>query len=188
MQNKKLIISLFSLCLVAIVGLLATVIVFAATSQEIKSGITINYTATEVAGTLTGSYKVGSTSSTETKSVTFTATTDASTIGNLNFTNSPDLSAANKTVVYTYTFKNDSSTSAKMTLSTTLQTNGTNITIKYGKSEADMSLSTPPTDVVVAENEEKSIYVQITIDNTAKNVDLTGSFNIVITNTVEQGA
>ena len=45
MQNKKLIISLFSLCLVAIVGLLATVIVFAATSQEIKSGITINYTA-----------------------------------------------------------------------------------------------------------------------------------------------
>ena len=188
MQNKKLIISLFSLCLVAIVGLLATVIVFAATSQEIKSGITINYTATEVAGTLTGSFKVGSTSSTETKSVTFTATDDASTIGSLDFTNSPDLSAKNKTVVYTYTFKNDSSTSAKMKLSTTLQTNGSNVTIKYGESEDNISLSTSPT-VEVASDGEKSIYVQITIDNTAKNVDLTGSFNIAITNTVaSQGA
>ena len=177
MQNKKLIISLFSLCLVAIVGLLATVIVFAATSQNIESKISINYTATEVAGSLKVEYKVGSNESVTVGTSSFTAITTAGTLDAA----SPELSSDNPTVVFTYTFTNNGGNDAKMTLTDGFKTK-TNMTFQYSTNGTEYS-STLPTNGVTATKDggSASIYVKLTIADTAKNVGISGLYTAVIT-------
>ena len=176
MQNKKLIISLFSLCLVAIVGLLATVIVFAATTQNITSQITISYTATEVAGTLKANYKIGSNEEVSMGQSTFTA--DTAKAGTLT-AKELSLTAANPTVIFTYTFTNASDKTAKMTLTDALTTTD-NVTIQYCD-ELDGTYSAEIPSVTANKNDSASIYVKMTITDKAKNVGLGGQYTVVIT-------
>ena len=173
MKNKKLMISLFSLCLVAIVGLLATVIVFAATSQNITSSITISYTADQVSGSLTAKYTIGTTDTTiGTKS--FSAD---STAGNLTGA-SPTLTAASREVLFTYTFVNKGANTA--TLKLTGSVADSNLTITYSNDNKTFSTTLPSVDV--AGGASGSVYVKMRITDTAKNVGLNSSYNVVISN------
>ena len=181
MQNKKLIISLFSLCLVAIVGLLATVIVFAATSQSIDSNISITYTATEVSGSLTAKYTIG-TKDTPIGTKSFTATTSATG----TWTDAtPTLTASDTVVKFTYTFTNDGSVPATLVLTGSATDENSNIKIEYSKDNTTWTETISTASTTVEGGKSGSVYVRMTIKNTAKNVGLSGSYKVVMTNTTK---
>ena len=179
MQNKKLIISLFSLCLVAIVGLLATVIVFAATSQNIESKISITYTANQVSGSLTAKYTIGTTD-TPIGTKSFTATTSATG----TWTDAtPTLTASNKVVKFTYTFTNNGDNDVTLALTGSATDTNANITIEYSNDDSTWTEKiTSASRTVEGKGESGSVYVRMTIKDTAKNVGLSGSYSVNISN------
>ena len=58
-MKKRTMITLFSLCAVIVIGLLVTVIVLASQTQNLNSNISVSYTATEISGGVSATYKIG---------------------------------------------------------------------------------------------------------------------------------
>lgn len=181
MNNKKLMISLFSLCLVAIVGLLTTVIVLAATNQNINSSISVTYVATNIKGSVKAQYSVAGGDA-----VNFTGGSPAGTISfDAEETVSSTLSSGeiilksdSKYVEFIYTFTNEGtamdvelnsetiSSTANATVEFKVGAEGTYTTLSSTSKPAKQSLSTTTKSVV--------IYVKVTITSTATDMTIKG--------------
>lgn len=182
MKNKKLMISLFSLCLVAIVGLLTTVIVLAAGTQNVKTTINVTYSATNIEGTASAQYKIknGTAVNMTTdgtanggKTVSFKANNKTdnytlSTMGNITLT------ADNNLVEFIYSFTSVEGGSYKATLATT-GFDKNNYTIQYKVSEGNYS-DTLPVNVAVNGTATTTITIKIEIKSSAIDVNASGSF------------
>lgn len=176
MNNKKLMISLFSLCLVAIVGLLTTVIVLAASTQNVNSSINVTYTASEVSGSVSAAYKVKDDAS-ETKftggtggTITFTATTKTSEVGTLKAsTDAITLTSDKNYVEFYYNFTNNGD---KMIVKLAAMPTGTNI-----KFECFVSDSTTGVTSVDETLSGKGSTLKVTFKATIVDTALAASIN-----------
>ncbi len=132
--NKKLMIALFSICLVVIAGLLTTVIVLAAPSANVTSNINISYTAQGIDGSLSAAYVQASTATNEeagialkggdgdSGKVTFTIDNTSAKSGTLAMPENVTVSLENKSIILIYTISNTGS----KTIEATLTYNNTN--------------------------------------------------------------
>lgn len=134
--NKKLMIALFSICLVVIAGLLTTVIVLAAPSANVTSSINISYIASGIDGKLSAAYVQASTATSEeagTKlkggdddsgEVTFSINDSGAKTGNFSLEdNTVTLTPTSKSIILIYTI---TSTGAR----------GITATLKYDDDDA----------------------------------------------------
>ena len=108
--SKRLTIAMFAVLAAIIIGLAATLIVFAATGQNISSSINVSYTAEGIYGKASATYKVGE-NGTETAMKNGTQTEiifNGGVSGNsvLNPENIT-LTSADSYVVFKYTFTNE---------------------------------------------------------------------------------
>ncbi len=181
MKNKKLMISLFSLCLVAIVGLLTTVIVLAAGTQNVNTTINVTYSATNIAGSVSAKYKVANGTAVDmttdgtsngAKTITFAAE-DANANATLSPAGSIALDATNKYVEFTYTFTS-SGDSYKATVAAT-GFDKKNYTIQYKVGDGEYS-DTAASNVEVTSAASATVTIKIEIVNTAIGVNAAGSF------------
>ena len=193
--NKKLMIALFSICLVVIAGLLTTVIVLATQSGKITSSINISYTAVDIQGSVSATYTVENGSPValvngegETE-IVFDAT-DASLTGSLGVQDSNPintLTSTNDSVTFEYTFKNTGSVAYTAVLNYTAAS-ADNIIIEWYNESASggaawetLAQSGNQTITVAgAANAEapvtETFQIRITIDDVAQNVNFSPSF------------
>lgn len=180
MNNKKLMISLFSLCLVAIVGLLTTVIVLAAGTQNVNSSVKIIYTATDIAGSVSMKSTVsGDTAATDMGKHTFAANgTTEGTIAASEITLTSD-----KTYV-TYEIELVSTGDSYYAVLTE-GVSSSNLKVEYSQNGTDFVATNPTADkdFKVDNETNKKIYVKYTIINTAKSVEVNGNISLSLTKT-----
>ena len=179
-SKKKLIIALSSFAFVLVAAVVTVTAVLAAANQAVTSNVSVVYTAKQVAGTVTASYKVGTAGSdTSMGSVTYTGAEapDLSKIltPNANITLTADETADGvtvKPVIFTFTFTNTGSAAYTATLT---YTDGGN---------ADTNLvMTPSANLVsnvitIPANTTTPIVVTLTVNlqNVALNAEFSGSF------------
>ncbi len=180
MNNKKLMISLFSLCLVAIVGLLTTVIVLAAGTQNVNSSVKITYTATDIEGSVSMKSTVsGDTASTDMGKHTFAA--NGTTSGAIN---ASEITLTSEKTYVTYEIEL-ASTGDSYYAVLTESVSGSNLEVKYS-TDGSTFVATNPTaskNFEVTGSEAKTIYVRYTIINTAKSVEVNGNISLSLTKT-----
>lgn len=182
MKNKKLMISLFSLCLVAIVGLLTTVIVLAAGTQNVNTTINVTYSATNIAGTVSAKSKIANQEAVDmttdgaagsAKTITFNAE-DTNANGALNPQGSLALTAENKYIEFIYSFTSITDSRYKASV----VANGfdmKNYTIQYKVGDGEYS-DTAASNVEVNGTATTTVTIKIEIVNTAIAVNAAGSF------------
>lgn len=186
--NKKLMIALFSICLVVIAGLLTTVIVLALPNATIESNIGIKYTVKDIEGSLGASYKVGT--SGEVKPIANTIEFNQSTeeiSGDLSVNDISGLTPTDNYVVFTYTFTND--IALAYTVDVTYTGTNTNWTIEYTVND-DLSTDWKPmtsasqvSDVLTVAGAAddtpttEKLYIRITLDDTTADSTFSGSFS-----------
>ncbi len=186
MNNKKLMISLFSLCLVAIVGLLTTVIVLAAGQGTVQSNFTVKYVATNISGKVKGNYTVGSTtkylyadasktSATNGDEIEFKAD-DKSVSFNLVPAENVVLTADDNYVIFEYTFTN---TGDAYTVKVSSSFTDSNLKVTYGTSKASVEDTTVPT-VEVAANGTSNYYVKIALVSSSVSTEVSGAFTFTM--------
>ena len=184
--NKKWMIALFSICLVVIAGLLTTVIVLASPSQTISSNIGIQYTVRDIDGSMSASYKVG-TSGSDTPIATkieFNQGTD-SISGNFNVPNITGLSPSENYVTFTYTFTNDIALDYTVDFTYT----GTNAdwSVQYTTVEGgsdgwqDMTSGTEVSgqltvDGTTSDPTTKTLYIRVELNDTTADASFSGTF------------
>ena len=188
--NKKLMIALFSICLVVIAGLLTTVIVLATQSGTITSSINISYTATDIQGTASATYTVKNGSPVNLVAKDGSATTITFNAADETLTNSlsipsgspVNLTSANDSVTFTYTFTNTGAAAYNATVNYT-GTDATNFTVQYSTDNSDYQTlvqSEGQTVAVAAGSSEVpttvTFYIRITLADVAQNANFVGSF------------
>lgn len=190
--NKKLMIALFSICLVVIAGLLTTVIVLALPSQTVTSDIGISYIVKDIEGSMSASYKVGASGS-ETpiaSEIEFKQNSEAVS-GNLNQSGIKGLTPTDNYVVFTYTFTND--IALAYTVDVTYTGTNTNWTIEYTVND-DLSTGWQPmtsasqvSDVLTVAGAADDtpttdkLYIRVTLDDTTADASFSGKFSFVLT-------
>ena len=195
--NKKWMIALFSICLVVIAGLLTTVIVLAAPSQTISSDIGIQYTVRDIDGSMSASYKVG-TSGSDTpiaSEIEFNQGTD-SISGNFNVPNITGLSPSENYVTFTYTFTNDialdytvdftyTGTNADWSVQYTTVEGGSDgwQDMTSGK-EISGQLTVDGTD---GEPTTKHLYIRVKLNDTTADASFSGEFTFDLAGVPSQG-
>ncbi len=184
--NKKWMIALFSVCLVVIAGLLTTVIVLASPSQSINQTIGINYTVTDVEGSLQMTYQVAGQEASSPKTATFTQT-QAPTSGALDIEEISGLTPTNNKVVFTYTFNNDIDLAYNVAFTYT----GTNPdwTVEYSTTSASDgyqpmtsgSQVSGAVSVAAGDGQSDTLYIRITLNETTADANFSGQFSFIIT-------
>lgn len=184
--NKKWMIALFSICLVVIAGLLTTVIVLASPSQSINQTIGINYTVTDVEGSLQMTYQVAGQEASSPKTATFTQT-QAPTSGALDIAEIDGLTPTNTNVVFTYTFNNDIDLAYNVAFTYT----GTNPdwTVEYSTTSASDgyqpmtsgSQVSGAVSVAAGDGQSDTLYIRITLNETTADANFSGQFSFIIT-------
>ena len=189
--NKKLMIALFSICLVVIAGLLTTVIVLALPSQTVSSDIGISYRVTDIEGSMSASYKVGASGSdTSIANIEFDQTT-GSVSGNLDKLGIKGLTPTDNYVVFTYTFTND--IALAYTVDVTYTGTNTNWTIEYTVND-DLSTGWQPmtsasqvSDVLTVAGAADDtpttdkLYIRVKLNDTTADAEFSGTFSFVLT-------
>ncbi len=189
--NKKLMIALFSICLVVIAGLLTTVIVLATQSGTITSSINISYTATDIQGTASATYTVENGSPVNlvakdgsSTTITFNAADETITESLSIPSGSPvNLTSANDSVTFTYTFTNTGAAAYNATVNYT-GTDATNFKVEYsttGSSDWQTLVQSEGQTVAVAAGSTgtpttATFYIRITLNDVAQNANFVGSF------------
>ena len=183
--NKKWMIALFSICLVVIAGLLTTVIVLAAPSQTIQQTIGINYTVTDVEGSLQMTYQVAGQEVSSPKTATFTQT-QAPTSGALDIEEINGLTPTNNKVVFTYTFNNDIDLAYNVAFTYT----GTNPdwTVEYSTTSASDGYQTMTSasqvsgkvSVAAGDGQSTTLYIRIVLNKTTADANFSGQFSFII--------
>ena len=186
MKNKKLMISLFSLCLVAIVGLLATIIVLTATSQTISSKITLTYKATEVSGKLTAMYQLGDGDETQIGFGQFSAGDGSDALGSMD--TNLTITSEKQSVVLSYKIENTGGSDMSAVISDDFTTTAkSNLTIEYSVGGENYGVKGEGyTSTKIEPNSTKSFYVRITMVDAAKNVNLKGHILLILENVNSQ--
>lgn len=120
-SKSKLVVAFSTLGVVCLGAIIACVFAFAAGTQSFKSNVTVSYIASEIAGSVSATYKVGAegevvkmttdgqapAQDNSNTIITFTADTDNSaSLGTLAPLADIELSKTNKTVTFTYSFTN----------------------------------------------------------------------------------
>lgn len=189
--NKKLMIALFSICLVVIAGLLTTVIVLALPSQTVSSDIGISYRVTDIEGSMSASYKVGASGSdTSIASIEFDQTTGAAS-GNLDKLGIKGLTPTDNYVVFTYTFTND--IALAYTVDVTYTGTNTNWTIEYTVNDdlstgwQTMTSALQVSDVLTVAGAAEDtpttdkLYIRVKLNDTTADAEFSGTFEFVLT-------
>ena len=189
--NKKLMIALFSICLVVIAGLLTTVIVLALPSQTVSSDIGISYRVTDIEGSMSASYKVGASGSDTTITTIEFDQKTGSVSGNLDKLGIKGLTPTDNYVVFTYTFTND--IALAYTVDVTYTGTNTNWTIEYTVDDElssgwqSMTSASQVSDVLtvagaadVTPTTEK-LYIRVKLNDTTADAEFSGTFSFVLT-------
>ena len=189
--NKKLMIALFSICLVVIAGLLTTVIVLALPSQTVTSDIGISYIVKDIEGSMSASYKVGASGSdTSIASIEFDQTTGAAS-GNLDKLGIKGLTPTDNYVVFTYTFTND--IALAYTVDVTYTGTNTNWTIEYTVNDdlstdwQTMTSASQVSDVLTVAGAADDtpttdkLYIRVKLNDTTADAEFSGTFSFVLT-------
>ena len=189
--NKKLMIALFSICLVVIAGLLTTVIVLALPSQTVTSDIGISYIVKDIEGSMSASYKVGASGSdTSIASIEFDQTT-GSVSGNLDKLGIKGLTPTDNYVVFTYTFTND--IALAYTVDVTYTGTNTNWKIEYTVNDdlstgwQTMTSASQVSDVLTVAGAADDtpttdkLYIRVKLKDTTADAEFSGTFSFVLT-------
>ena len=189
--NKKLMIALFSICLVVIAGLLTTVIVLALPSQTVTSDIGISYIVKDIEGSMSASYKVGASGSdTSIASIEFDQTTGAAS-GNLDKLGIKGLTPTDNYVVFTYTFTND--IALAYTVDVTYTGTNTNWKIEYTVNDdlstgwQTMTSASQVSDVLTVAGAADDtpttdkLYIRVKLNDTTADAEFSGTFSFVLT-------
>ncbi len=188
--NKKLMIALFSICLVVIAGLLTTVIVLASPTQKIKSDIGISYSVSDIQGSMSATYTIGEGEPQSVGSANFTVEQ-----GNISDTFDPvniteGLSPTNKSVVFDYVFTSTINNGYSVTCQYT-PTSATNWTVEYStqsETEGFATLSTTCSTTVADGGSEETastshLYIRITLNDATIDSSFSGTFNFTLQST-----
>ena len=190
--NKKLMIALFSICLVVIAGLLTTVIVLALPSQTVSSDIGISYIVKDIEGSMSASYKVGASGS-ETpiaKEIEFKQNSEPVS-GNFNQSGIKGLTPTDNYVVFTYTFTND--IALAYTVDVTYTGTNTNWTIEYTVNDdlstdwKTMTSASQVSDVLTVAGAAddtpttEKLYIRVKLNDTTADAEFSGTFSFVLT-------
>ncbi len=197
--NKKVMITIFSVFSILIVGMIATIIVFASQIQNITSDITITYVAKDISGSLSASYQIGDNGSpvslikagtSETK-ITFDAS-EGNVNGSLVPQNELELTFEDSYVLFEYEFENYGGKPYYVTLSYADTNNDdTNIKVEYSL-DKNSSFSTSPVvgtiPAAIRENNEmqgagtQSYYIKLSIQDNTKDALFSGRFAWTLSN------
>ena len=147
-MRQKSLIALFSLMIVVIAGLLVTIIVLASQTQNLNSNISISYTATEISGGVSATYKIGDgeekdmvvNGNTSQTLASFSADLNTTTQG-LSPTESQLVLLFRQDLLFTYTFYNTGDYPYYATLNYTDTNNDDENILKLYKSATDSDFS-----------------------------------------------
>ena len=178
-SKKKLIIALSSFAFVLVAAVVTVTAVLAAANQAITSNVSVVYTAKQVAGTVTASYKVGAGSETSMGSVTYTGAEapDLSKVltPNANITLTADETADGvtvKPVVFTFTFTNTGSAAYTATLTyTDADNDDANVEMTTSANLVSNVITIPANTT-----NPITVTVTVTLENVALNAEFSGSF------------
>ncbi len=189
-MNKKGMIVVFSVCLVVVAGLIATIIVLASGTQGVGTSVSVLYVATDIEGTVSAKYsKVNKNTSavisttdmvtsSGSKTVSFLSTAPTTT-SLLNPTESSIALTAEQDLIITYTF------TAVETYYATLEykdnsTTASNIEFSYALNDGayNPKMSMP---IEVTPDKSTTYSIKLHIANTARNANLSGSLNWALT-------
>ena len=189
-MNKKGMIVVFSVCLVVVAGLIATIIVLASGTQGVGTSVSVLYVATDIEGTVSAKYsKVNKNTSavisttdmvtsSGSKTVSFLSTAPTTT-SLLNPTESSIALTAEQDLIITYTF------TAVETYYATLEykdnsTTASNIEFSYALNDGayNPKMSMP---IEVTPDKSTTYSIKLRIANTARNANLSGSLNWALT-------
>lgn len=188
MKNKKLMISLFSLCLVVIVGLLTTVIVLAAGTQNVNSSINVVYQASEISGTVSAGYKKGGqqnytafTTNGQSEggdtSITFAANKPQTT-HTLSPVGLTALTSTEREVIFKYTFQNNGGSNHSWTATVVFNAGSGNTPDNYSMTYCDTEDGTygSTNSVQVTGGQTKNLFIKVRIADPSKDMTLAGTF------------
>ncbi len=182
-SKKKFIVALSSLGVVCVALIISLVCVLAASKVTVTSGVNIGYTAQEVAGTITGSYKQASANSyTEIGSVTLSGEDEDNSTKSLGNTVEVTLSKSNKEVVFKFDFTKASGDGIRnytATLTDTATTS-TNVTVTYSLDGTTYAATTSKT-LTVSSTTATSFYVKVAITDLAKDASYEASYSWALT-------
>lgn len=192
--NKKLMIALFSICLVVIAGLLTTVIVLASPAQNVTSNINISYSATDIQGSMTAKYLLASSTADDGGATEFDGSPisfvagDPDKTGTLNFSGPVSLSSSNSSIIFIYEFAStgDVAYDAVVTYESTTETN---FKVEYATDASQAGsgwteLVDEGTQTVnVAANGTGKLYIRLSIEDTGKDATFNGNFKWALTAT-----
>jgi len=181
-KSKKLTIVMFAVLAAIIVGLTTTLIVLAATGQNISSSINVSYTATGIYGTASATYKLGnsneeiSMTNDSGNKITFKDTIIGS---NLLSPEAVVLTNDNSFVVFKYTFTNEREDVyyAEMTYQDTNEQDK-NILVTYSLDGINFSEEHNYVEVPAKSNEVDATinyYIKVSVLNRAKDAIFTGT-------------
>ena len=188
-MKQKTLITLFSLMIVVIAGMLVTIIVLASQTHNLNSNISISYTATEISGGVSATYQVGDgevknmviNGNTSEKTASFYGE-DVAKTQNLSPTESQIVLLAGQELVFTYNFTNSGTHPYYATLRYD-DTDGddTNIKFEYkGPEDSTFSEDNSTTFLVPKQvnnvDGEATFQVKLSIGNPAFDSMLSGVF------------
>ncbi len=184
MKNKGLIVA-FSCACIFVVALIATIVVLASGNQNVGSNVSLIYVASDIAGSVSGTYQVGNnpakdmTTSSGAKVVSFSADTPESL--SLLSPNETINMLYGEDVILTYTFTSTGEEYyAHMSYSDT-DTPYTNLVFNY-KKESDSSYATNASKVVTVPRLGSTTFsVKISIENPYLNASLNGTIDWALT-------
>ncbi len=184
MKNKGLIVA-FSCACIFVVALVATIIVLASGTQNVGSSVSLIYVASDIAGSVSGTYQVGNnpakdmTTSSGAKVVSFSADTPESL--SLLSPNETINMLYGEDVILTYTFISAGEEYyAHMSYSDT-DTPYTNLVFNY-KKESDSSYATNTSKLVTVPRLGSTTFsVKISIDKAYLNASLNGTIDWALT-------
>ncbi len=191
MKNKKLIIA-FSLCIIVVVGLIATIVVLASGTQGVGTSVSVLYVATDIEGSVSAKYSrinkntsaiistADMVTSSGDKTVKFLAITPTTT-SLLNPTDSSIALMAEEDLVITYTFTAVEKYYATLEYKDN-SNSPTNIEFTYSLND-EVFLDEMTMPIEISADKSTSYSIKLHIANTAKNASLGGSFNWVLTKT-----
>lgn len=181
MKKRRLLIGVFSICAVLVISILTTVIVLASGTHDLKSSLKIRYVATQIKGSGSATYKIGTGSVTKMTTdgtasggtkVSFDVT-DPSEIHPLKPQAGITLTTTDTYVVFSYTFTNEGETyyaTLKNGLSGT-----TGLSFTYA-TDSGFSSMVPSFSHQPIKQGSTTLYIKISLSSQVNDISCSGSF------------
>ena len=182
----KLGLTIMSLLLVCVMSVCAIVIAFASTNHGFTSAISISYTATDIDGNISATYKVGSTGvetpllNQENEGVVYFDALDNQINGSFLINDPITLTSDANFVEFKYNLNNTGSTAWQVTInfSDVEGDNTSNVSVTYSTNGS--SYSSSPLNFEIMGNSSATCYVRIGIADTSVDTTYTGALNIAM--------